>query len=173
MTSLLHRIAGVFSLLLIALFFVSSVTVEVFGDHNAVALVKSLILIGVCVLVPAMAATGVTGRLRARGRGGPVIRAKKTRTAIIAAIGLLILIPCAVTLRQLSASGDFSATFTVVQAVELAGGAVNIVLMSINVRAGMIMTGRLRKKRAGSARRASGRLEGSVSTSNVEPTPRP
>jgi hypothetical protein len=141
-----HRLVGLFALTLIVLFFVSTIAVEVIGDHRAVAAVKTLILIGVCVLVPSMAAAGVTGRLRARNRRGPIVRGKLIRTGVIAAIGLLVLVPCAVTLQRLSAAGDFGGPFRVVQAIELLGGAVNIVLMSLNVRAGMIMTGRIRRR---------------------------
>jgi hypothetical protein len=148
MVKRVHWLAGLFALVLIVLFFASTITVEAIGDHNAVAAVKALILIGVCVLVPSMAATGVTGRLRARNRRGPVVRGKLRRTAVIAAIGLLVLVPCAVVLQRLSAAGDFGGTFRIVQAIELLGGAVNIVLMSLNVRAGMIMTGRIRRRSA-------------------------
>ncbi|HEX7660367.1 MAG TPA: hypothetical protein VF444_12905 [Pseudonocardiaceae bacterium] len=153
MTKGLHRLAGLLALLLIVLFFVSSIVVELVGDHHAVATLKTSILVGVCVLVPTMVTTALTGRARARGRRGPVVAAKQRRTVIIAAIGLAVLVPCAVTLWRLSSSGDFSTAFFAVQAVELAAGATNIILLSLNVRTGLIMTGRLRKRpRSGRAR---------------------
>jgi hypothetical protein len=146
MTSRVHAIAGTLALALIALFFTSSVVVEMIGDHSAVALIKKLILFGVIVLVPAMIATGATGRLRARRWRGSLVRRKKIRMVVIAAIGLLVLIPCAVTLQRFASSGDFGSTFYVVQFVELAGGLTNIILMSLNVRSGMIMTGKIKRK---------------------------
>jgi hypothetical protein len=65
--------------------------------------------------------------------------------AIIAANGILVLVPCALALHWLASIGNFGVAFYVVQAVELIAGPVNIVLMGLNVRDGMKLTGRLKK----------------------------
>ncbi len=143
----IHGLAGCLSLLLITMFFTARIIVNLIGDHGALVEVKKLTLIGVCVLIPAMAITGATGHLGARGRGDRVIRVKRLRLAIAAAIGLAVLVPCAVIIQRLSASGDSGTTLHVLQAVELAGGAACIALLSANVRAGLIMTGRIHKHR--------------------------
>ena len=145
MLTRVHRLVALLDLLLVTTFFLATLTAEIVGDPAAVVAVKTMVLIGVCILVPCMALTGVTGRLRARNRRNQLVKAKSRRTAVIAAIGLLVLTPCAVALQRMSSAGDFGAAFRVIQAVELAGGAMNIILMSLNVRTGMILTGRVRR----------------------------
>ena len=76
----LHRLAGLLAPLLIVLFFSSTIIVESIGNHHAVATLKTAILVGVCVLIPTMVTTAITGRTRARGRSGPVVGAKLKRT---------------------------------------------------------------------------------------------
>ncbi|RZS31186.1 hypothetical protein EV193_11565 [Herbihabitans rhizosphaerae] len=143
-----HAVAGTLGLTLITTFFVASVLVEVGGDHDAIASVKTLILYGICVLVPSMAITGGSGRSLMGKRRGPRILGKQKRMIAIAAIGLGVLTPCAILLQRLSAENDFGAAFTTLQAIELAGGAVNIVLMSLNLRDGLLLTGRIRRRRS-------------------------
>lgn len=142
MKSRVHAVAGFVGLTLIVLFFTSSVVVELIGDEHAVARVKTLILFGVLVLVPSMMVVGATGRILAGQRDSPLIRAKKKRMIVVAAIGLTVLVPCAVVLQRLAVSGDFDTAFYAIQTVELIGGAVNITLMGLNVRAGRLLAGR-------------------------------
>ena len=54
-----------------------------------------------------------------RGWRSPLVARKKRRMPVIAANGLLILVPAAVVLDQWAAAGAFDARFYVVQAVEL------------------------------------------------------
>lgn len=142
MKSRVHAVAGTLGLTLIVLFFTSSIVVEVIGDEHLIARVKTLILFGVLILVPTMATIGATGRALSGQRRSPVIQAKKRRMIAIAAIGLVVLVPCAVTLQRLSAAGDIDATFYAVQITELIGGAVNITLMVMNFRDGRLLAGR-------------------------------
>jgi hypothetical protein len=137
-----HAAGGILALTLITTFFVSSVVVELFGDEHAVVLVKTLILLGVFVLAPGLMVTARTGRVLAGRRRGPLVRGKKRRTVAAAVIGITVLIPCAVLLHRLSAAGHFGAAFYGIQAVELAGGAVNITLLALNVRGGLRLAGR-------------------------------
>ena len=64
---------------------------------------------------------------------------------VIAANGLLILVPAAVVLDQWAAAGAFDARFYVVQAVELLAGGTNLTLMGLNMRDGLRLSGRLRR----------------------------
>ena len=57
------------------------------------------------------------------------------------------MIPCAIFLDRWAAAGAFDTTFYVVQALELLVGAVNLTLMSMNIRDGMKMSGRFRASR--------------------------
>jgi hypothetical protein len=142
-----HVIAGALGLTLVTLFFTASVIVEVAGDDSAIADVKRWILYGVAILIPSMVITGASGRSLIARRRGPLVRVKQRRMIAIAVIGLIVLTPCAVFLQRLSAGGEFGPTFMVVQLVELVGGAVNITLMGLNVRAGLLLTGRIRRQR--------------------------
>jgi hypothetical protein len=139
-----HLIAGLLATLTIATFFVSTVLVEVFGSPDLVAEVKSLIVSpGLWILVPAIAATGGTGFALSKSRQAPLVTAKKKRMPFIAGNGLLILIPCAILLDLWASRGIFDARFYLVQALELGAGGTNLVLMGLNMRDGLRLTGRL------------------------------
>lgn len=140
-----HMIAGILAPLCIATFFVSTVLVELFGSHEAVAQLKSLIVSpGLWILVPAMVAAGGSGMFLSKSRRGRLVDAKKKRMPFIAANGLLVLVPCAIMLNRWAAAGSFDTAFYVVQAVELLAGATNLMLMGLNVRDGLRMAGRLK-----------------------------
>lgn len=71
----IHFIAGILATLTIATFFTSTIAVELFGSHDAVATVKSLIVIpGLFILVPAIAATGGSGFALSKSRQGGLFR---------------------------------------------------------------------------------------------------
>ncbi|MFI6497912.1 hypothetical protein [Nonomuraea typhae] len=142
----MHAAFGALALALIAVFMLSSVVAELIGDHELISAVKTAILIGVSVLVLSMAATGGSGRMLAGKARGPAIKTKQKRIAVTAAIGLGVLVPCAIVLQRMAADGSFGTTFYLIQLVEFIGGGVNITLVSLNVRDGMRLTGRIRKK---------------------------
>jgi len=139
-----HLLAAVLALLCIAAFFFSTLWVELFGSAAAVARLKALIVMpGLLVLVPAIAVTGGSGAFLARGRKGRLVDTKLRRMPFIAANGLLVLVPCAVLLDRWAAAGSFDAAFYGLQALELAAGAANLVLMGLNFRDGLRLSGRL------------------------------
>jgi len=92
---------------------------------------------GVGHLIPALAATGGSGLALARERAGPLIERKRRRMPVIAANGLLILVPSALFLSFKSQAGEFDGFFYGVQALELIAGAVNIALLGLNLRDGL------------------------------------
>ncbi len=144
-----HLTAGIVATLTIALFFLSTVLVELFGSHEAVAIVKRLIVLpGLLILVPAIAATGGSGFYVSKSRKGRLVDAKKMRMPFIAANGILVLIPCAIVLNRWAAAGSFDTTFYAIQAIELLAGATNLVLMGLNIRDGLKMSGRMRPANA-------------------------
>ena len=146
MKKIVHPIAGAIALVVITSFWISTVAVEVAGSREAIVWVKTAIPWGFILLVPAMAATGGTGLAMARGARGAVLAAKKRRMQIIAANGLLILIPSALFLAWKAQADAFDTGFFVVQAVELMAGATNMVLLGLNMRAGLKMTGRIGRR---------------------------
>lgn len=140
---IVHPVAGTLALLTIATFWFSTALSELFGSHETVTFVKSAIPWGFLVLVPALAAVGLTGmRLGAKMRG-PVIAAKKKRMPIIAATGILILMPAAFYLSAKAQAGAFDTSFYVVQVLELLAGASNLTLLSLNMRDGLRMKRRI------------------------------
>lgn len=145
MSNKAHLLAGLLATLTITTFFLSTVLVELVGSQEAVATVKRLIVLpGLLILVPAIAATGGSGFSLAKARKGQLIDAKKKRMPFIAANGLLVLIPCAIVLNHWAAAGEFDTTFYAAQALELLAGAANLTLMGLNIRDGMKLSGRFR-----------------------------
>ncbi|MDQ0505517.1 hypothetical protein [Xanthobacter agilis] len=132
----LHPLAAGIALAMIVLFWTSTVAAEALGDGALVARVKTAILWGMVVLVPAMAVAGATGfRLAGQARA-PRILAKRRRMPVIALNGLCVLLPCSVFLQARAATGMFDTTFMAVQALELTAGALNITLMGLSLRDG-------------------------------------
>ncbi len=144
MLRIVHPVAGAVAMLSIATFWLSTAFGEVFASHATVATVKSLIPWGFLILVPALAVLGGSGFVLAKGRRGGVVGAKAQRMPIIAANGVLVLIPSALFLAAKAQTGAFDAAFYAVQGLELAAGATNLVLMGLNMRDGLRLTRRLR-----------------------------
>jgi hypothetical protein len=144
MRTRVHLVAATVGLLTILTFWVSTIAAELTGSHDLITSVKQAIPWGLFVLVPALAATGATGAAMAGRSKEPALQVKRRRMVVIAGVGLLILVPSAIYLRDLAVSGDFGAAFVIVQGVELAAGATNLVLMALNACDGLRLTGRLR-----------------------------
>jgi CDGSH-type Zn-finger protein/ferredoxin len=143
MKTRIHAIAGGIGFLLILLFWTSTVFSELFTSHETIATVKAMILKGMFILIPAMIIAGGSGTFMGRKRTDAPAVAKKKRMPIIAANGLLIMLPSAWFLAGKSAAGEFDTLFYIIQAVELTGGALNLTLMGLNIRDGLKMTGRI------------------------------
>jgi hypothetical protein len=144
MTKIVHPIAGVLAILAIATFWLSTVFAELFASPAIVTAVKTAIPWGFLLLIPALAAAGGSGFALAKGRRAGPIGAKIKRMPLIAANGILVLIPSALFLAFKSRAAEFDTTFYAVQALELVAGAANITLLGLNMRDGLKMKGRLR-----------------------------
>jgi hypothetical protein len=136
----IHPVAGGVAFLTIMAFWVSTVTVELFGPTAAIAPVKQAIAWGLLILVPSIALTGISGFLLGGKSAAPIILAKKRRMPFIGANGLIVLAPSAIALAVLSARGEFGAWFLTIQAVELIAGLVNLALIALNIRDGLALT---------------------------------
>lgn len=143
MKSKLHAVFGIVALLCVAAFWTSTVVSELFLEQDAVAAVKNGILAAMWLFVPAMAATGGSGFSLARGREGRLVQKKARRMKFIAANGLLVLLPSAFALAGMANAGRFDAWFYAVQGLELVAGAVNGMLLALNMRDGLRLAGRL------------------------------
>jgi len=142
MIKTLHPIAGILAFFTILTFWLSTVAAELGGDPRAIASVKLGILWGLLLLVPAIAAAGATGFRLGGQSQQPDIARKRRRMPVIALNGILVLVPCAIFLQQRADAGQFDATFTAVQALELVAGAVNLILLGRNIRDGFKLTRR-------------------------------
>lgn len=148
MPALVHKIGGAIAFATIAIFWISTVVAELAFDAATVTLVKTAIPYGFLLLIPALIATGVSGLRLAKGRRGGVLGAKLRRMPVIAANGLFVLVPAALFLAARAQAGTFDAAFYAVQALELTAGAINLSLMSLNIRDGLRMTARRRRQHA-------------------------
>jgi hypothetical protein len=135
----LHRAAAFLSLLLIAGFWLASAAAELSQSEPAITFVKTAVFIGVFLLVPAMAATGLTGRRLAGRRSGGIIAAKQKRISVMAGLGGAVLIPAAIYLWWKASAGEFDSWFYAVQALEFVAGATNLILGVRNVLAGQLL----------------------------------
>lgn len=139
MKAKLHAAAGGAALLTVSCFWISTVAAELTGNAEIIATVKATILAGMVVLIPAMIIAGASGFSLGKGWRSPVVQIKKRRMRIIAGNGLLVLLPSAYVLAGWAGEGRFDAAFIIVQTLELAAGAVNIALLSLNMRDGLAL----------------------------------
>jgi len=146
MTKIVHPIAGALAILTIATFWLSTALSELFGTQAVVTAVKTAIPWGFLLLIPSLAAAGGSGFGLAKGRRAGLLGAKIKRMPLIAANGILVLIPSALFLAFKAKAAEFDAVFYTVQALELAAGATNITLLGLNMRDGLALKGRLRTR---------------------------
>lgn len=137
-----HPIAGVVGFVTILIFWTSTAASEMFGSVETITAVKQAIPWGLLILAPALAITGATGFRMAGASTDPRVLKKKRRMPFIAGNGLLILVPAALYLAALASRGEFGNVFYGVQAIELVAGAINLMLMGLNIRDGLRLTGR-------------------------------
>lgn len=146
MKSQIHAAAGLIGFLAIVTFWSSTAISELFGSKEMVVAVKTMILNGMWILIPAMVMVGASGMAMGnRRRDAPAV-AKKRRMPVIALNGLLILLPAAFYLQSKAVAGQLDVQFYLVQSLELVAGAVNLTLMGLNIRDGLTMTGRLGRR---------------------------
>lgn len=145
MIARLHAFSGFTAMLLIAVFQIATIVSELTGDHALIVQVKTAIPWGFVALIPALAATGGSGFSLAKGRTAGLVGKKQARMKLIAANGLLVLVPAALFLAWKASHGVFDAWFYGVRAVEIVFGLANLALLGMNARDGFKMT---RRKRA-------------------------
>jgi hypothetical protein len=141
-----HPIAGAIGFATILTFWLSTVTSELFGSTAIVAAVKETIPWGFLIVVPALAVTGASGLRIAGASSDPRLIRKRRRMPIIAANGVFILVPAALYLAVLASRGEFGMLFYGVQAIELVAGAINLTLMSLNIRDGLSRSANRRRR---------------------------
>lgn len=144
MIKILHPIAGTLAIVTIATFWLATALAELFGSQAVVVLVKTAIPWGFLLLIPALATVGGSGFALAKGRRGGLVGKKIKRMPLIAANGIVVLIPSALFLASKARAAEFDTSFYVVQAIELVAGSANIALLALNMRDGLTMKRRFR-----------------------------
>ena len=147
MLTRVHGMAGGLALVTILTFWVSTALSELFASRATVTTVKTAIPWGFLLLIPALVAAGRSGFRLAKGWRTGLVDAKMKRMPLIALNGIIVLIPSALFLASKANAAQFDASFFTVQALELIAGALNIVLLALNMRDGFLLTGRIRGHR--------------------------
>ena len=111
--------------------------------NDADGTLKTGILWGMIVLIPAMVIVGGSGISLAQGRDDSGVLEKKKRMPLIALNGLLVLLPAAVFLAIKARAGELDTIFYIIQGLELIAGAANLTLMGLSMRDGLRLTGRI------------------------------
>lgn len=140
MPRIIHPIAGLLAILTIITFWLSTAISELFASTSAIVAVKTTIPWGFLLLVPALVATSGSGLFLSKGERQGRVGAKLKRMPFIAINGVLVLIPSALFLASKAKSGELDSTFYMVQTLELIAGAVNIILLGLNMRDGLALT---------------------------------
>ena len=140
--SLTHRLSALLALGLLFTFWTSTIVVEALGDPGAITRVKTLIAFAIPLMALLMATAALSGQALGKNRTSPILRAKQLRTRLAALNAIVVLIPAAITLALWAQHGRFGPAFVGVQAVELCAGAVNFVLLGLNVKAGLRLSRR-------------------------------
>ena len=99
-------------------------------------------------MIPALIAVGASGFALSKGRRVGLVATKLKRMPLIAANGILVLIPSALFLASKARAAEFDTLFYTAQALELVAGAANITLLGLNMRDGLKLNGRLRRRPA-------------------------
>jgi hypothetical protein len=130
--------AGMVAMLIIVTFMTATLYSEVSGDASMVLQVKRNIAFpGIEILLLFMVMAGGTGRSLAKNFSNRAVLLKMKRMRIVALNGLLILIPCAFLLARWAEYEPHSLRFYFVQAIEIFAGSVNLVMLILNMKAGI------------------------------------
>ena len=139
----IHAGAGLLSLLLILSFWVMTLVSWVIYDPIFMHLVKDAIIMVFFALIPVLMITGISGFWLAREKPGQLVNVKMRRMRLIALNGIFILFPSALYLANYPYAGLEDLDYMLISLLELAVGLMNIVLLVLNLRDGLKLTGRL------------------------------
>ena len=144
-----HLAAAVGAVAVIVAFLTSSAITELVGTPAEVRLLRHGIMLGLPLLIACLATVALTGRRLGGKSRAPVVRRKRRRTQLIAAVGLVVLVPCAVVLNYQA--------MPALEITELAAGGLNLALLVLNVRDGRALARRRRPARPSRPARATAR----------------
>ncbi|MHB8295368.1 MAG: hypothetical protein ACYDH5_12235 [Acidimicrobiales bacterium] len=134
---------------IVGAFLVSSVVTELAGGPAGTRLLHHTVVLGLPFLAACLATAGVTGRRLAGRSRSALVRRKQRRLQAAAAVGLLVLVPCALALDRLAARPATGYLFYGLEATEIVFGALNLSLLILNFRDGRRMRSRRSIRLAG------------------------
>lgn len=138
----LHLAATAVATLTIFSFFSFSLIAEIIGTPEFIRQVKTGILYSLPLLLVAMPALALSGKKLAGASTHPMILKKLNRMKMMAANGLM-LVSLAIYLYYHAVYKSIDSTFFIIQMIELTLGACNLLLIGLNVRDGLRLSGRL------------------------------
>lgn len=142
-----HVVTAVIAPLLILTFLIATIVAEISGSFALIVMVKRDIVYSLLLLLPTMAALGISGT-RLSNHQSTLESTKKLRMVFIAANGVLVLVPCALSLYWLANHGLIDSRFYIIQALELTFGCVNLILIALSIRDGLKLSRHMPKQRA-------------------------
>ena len=141
---MLHILATIIGLFTIVSFFTSTLLAEASGNTQLIVTIKTYILYALPLLILAMPTLGITGNKLAGKKPSPKAQLKLKRMKFIAINGIA-LITLAVLLYFKAVKEAFDTTFWTLQILELLLGFINIVLIGLNIKTGMKLSGKSKK----------------------------
>ena len=136
----IHVVATVIAFSTITIFFTSSLIVEIRGNLEEIQLVKKSILLALPLLLLAMPALAISGNKLGGKSSNPVIVGKKKRMKIMVINGVM-LIALAILLYYRSHAVGIDAVFGFLQLVEFSLGLINLTILGLNAKAGLVLSG--------------------------------
>ena len=139
-----HLIATVLAVFIVSTFFIASLVAELNGDPVFIRGVKRGILYSLPLLIFVMPALAITGNKLARRSKSPQVLRKQQRMRWVGINGFM-LVSLAIFLYYRSHYHDIDRAFLFAQLAEFVLGLTNLVLIALNARSGLQLSGRLKK----------------------------
>lgn len=142
-----HIISTSIAVVTIGCFFSFSLVAEIMGNQEFIKQIKIGVLYGLPVLLVAMPMLAMTGKKLAGNSKSTIVATKMKRMKFVAFNGV-ILISLAIYLYFRAVNNNIDSTFLGVQIIELLFGAINLTLLGLNIKAGMKLSGRIKRSTA-------------------------
>ena len=140
-----HKVAGIFVLLTLVTFFLSTIIIESLGDHEQIKWLKLLIMIfALGLIAPFTIIIGKTGKKVSKGHDPKMLKKKSKLFKTMQRIGPFVLAPTGIALYFMARSDSFNTVFYTIQLIELIAQLTSIVLIIIAINTGI----QLRKMKA-------------------------
>ena len=143
MKTKLHAAMGTLVLLWALVGVVAGLLCLIIGDMPTVTAIALVMRRGVILMVAALVGVAISGGVLAGKRQDPPLLAKKRRMPMIIGVAVLVLLPADFYLSAKAQAGNFDALFDGVQGAALIANAALACLLSLNLRDGLRLSGRI------------------------------